>query len=156
MRSDPHEGAHLSDDQLMETYVLTGDSRHLTACPECRARYDELAGALEQIRGDAVREADAVFTAERLHEQRDRILRRLERQGHLAEVLMFPRRSGSQQAGAAFARPCAAMGRRRGRGRAGGGLVPRVCGRSPCRICGGRASRQSAGGRGSRVVADRR
>lgn len=97
MRSDPHEGAHLSDDQLMETYVLTGDSRHLTACPECCARYDELAGALEQIRGEAAREADAVFTAERLHEQRDRILRRLERQGHLAEVLMFPHRSGSQQ-----------------------------------------------------------
>ena len=38
-----------------------------------------------------------MFTAERLQEQRDRILRRLERQGHPAEVLMFPDRTGGHQ-----------------------------------------------------------
>lgn len=81
---------HLSDDQLMESYVLACDHQHLAECDQCRARFDDLARALEQIREDAVREADAVFTNERLHEQRDRILRRLERQGHPAEVLLFP------------------------------------------------------------------
>jgi hypothetical protein len=86
-------GAHLSDDQLMETYVLAIEDRHLSACRACKARFDELAHALEQIRDDAVREADSLFTSERLHDQRDRILRRLERQGHPAEVLLFPNRA---------------------------------------------------------------
>ena len=54
---------------------------------------EELSRALEAVREDAVREADGVFTAERLHEQRDRILRRLERLGHPAEVLLFPSRA---------------------------------------------------------------
>jgi hypothetical protein len=90
-----HEGAHLSDDQLMESYVLAGENRHLAACGHCQTRLDALARALEQIREDAVREADSVFTPERLHEQRDRILRKLERQGHPAEVLLFPNRPGS-------------------------------------------------------------
>jgi hypothetical protein len=96
--ADTHLSLHLSDDQLMETYVLAGDNRHLTACRQCQARFDELARALEQIREDAVREADSVFTSERLHEQRDRILRRLERHGHPAEVLLFPSRSASHPA----------------------------------------------------------
>lgn len=93
-----HSSPHLNDDQLMETYVLAADNRHLTACRQCQARFDELARALEQIREDAVREADSVFTSERLHEQRDHILRRLERQGHPAEVLLFPSRSASYPA----------------------------------------------------------
>ncbi|MCM3881905.1 MAG: hypothetical protein ND807_17495 [Vicinamibacterales bacterium] len=74
----------------MESYVVAGDHQHLSECGQCKARFDDLARALEQIREDAVREADAVFTNDRLHEQRDRILRRLERQGHPAEVLLFP------------------------------------------------------------------
>jgi len=92
----PHAD-HLSDDQLMESYVLSADSEHLRVCGECRARFENLVRLLEQIRNEAVNEADAVFTAERLHEQRDRILRRLERQGHPAEVLMFPDRTGGHQ-----------------------------------------------------------
>ena len=54
---------------------------------------DGFTRALEQVRDDAIREADGVFTAERLHNQRERILRRLERLGHPAEVLLFPGRS---------------------------------------------------------------
>ena len=84
---------HLTDDQLMETYVLASDNDHLAVCRQCRTRFDDLAQALEQIREDAVREADSVFTGERLHDQRERILRRLERLGHPAEVLLFPSRS---------------------------------------------------------------
>lgn len=96
--SGSHPGAHLSDDQLLETYVLAADNRHLAACRQCQARLDDLARTLEQIREDAAREADSVFDAERLHDQRDRILRRLERQSHPAEVLVFPGRSAPQQA----------------------------------------------------------
>lgn len=92
-----HPGPHLSDDQMMEAYVLAADDRHLAECRQCQDRFDGLARALEQIREDAAREADTVFTAERLHDQRDRILRRLERQGHPAEVLLFPARSAHHQ-----------------------------------------------------------
>lgn len=103
MRSDdptlaqlkPPSGDHLSDDQLMEIYVLAAESRHLSACTVCRSRYDSLVRSLAQLREDAVREADAIFTAERLTEQRDRILRRIERHGHPAEVVRFPLRSGA-------------------------------------------------------------
>ena len=95
----PHLIPHLTDDQLMETYVLASaestekEDRHLVACGPCKARFDELAGVLDQMRADAVREADTIFTGERLHDQRDRILRRLERLGHPAEVLLFPSRA---------------------------------------------------------------
>jgi hypothetical protein len=90
-RTTPH--THLDDAQLMEAYVLASGHAHLAECEHCKARFDDLGAALEQIREDAVSEADRVFTSEKLHEQRDRILRRLERQGHPAEVLPFPSRS---------------------------------------------------------------
>jgi hypothetical protein len=99
MRSDERvsttSGRHLSDDELMEAYVLTDENRHLTGCRHCTRRFDDLVRAFEHIREDAVREADDVFSAERLHDQRDRIMRRLERQGHPAEVVMFPSRTSS-------------------------------------------------------------
>jgi hypothetical protein len=88
-------GVHLNDDRLMEVYFIGDDDAHLKACRHCRARYDEMARALEHIREDAIHAADAVFTPERLHEQRDRVLKRLERHGHPAEVLHFPARFGS-------------------------------------------------------------
>jgi hypothetical protein len=50
------------------------------------------------VHEDAARQADAIFTAERLEDQRDRVLRRLERQGHPADVLRFPNRFGSHRA----------------------------------------------------------
>ena len=84
---------HLSDDQLMESYVLNSGTRHLAECRQCKARFEDMARALDQIREDALCEADGVFTSERLHDQRDRILRRLERMEHPAEVLLFPTRS---------------------------------------------------------------
>src|SRR5258708_17214996 len=89
---------HLTDDQLMEVYLFASDGPHLKRCDDCRARYDNLIRSLEQIREDAVSEADAVFTAQRLHDQRDRIFRRLLRHGHPGEVVMFPNRAGTRQA----------------------------------------------------------
>ncbi len=88
---------HLNDDRLMEAYFLGEDDAHLQACHGCRQRYDELARSLELVHEDAVRDADAIFTAERLEDQRERVLRRLERQGHTADVLRFPNRFGSHR-----------------------------------------------------------
>ena len=82
--------AHLSDDQLMETCVLAGDNRHLAVCRQCKTRFDELVRSLQQMHEAAVRAADNAFTAERLHDQRDRIMRRIERYDHPAEVVVFP------------------------------------------------------------------
>ena len=87
---DTHVSAHLTDDQLMETCVLAGEDRHLAVCRQCKARFDELMRSLDQIHDAAAREADSVFTGERLHDQRDRILRRIERHDHPAEVVAFP------------------------------------------------------------------
>ncbi len=83
-------GSHLSDDELMETYVLAAENGHLAACRQCQARFDDFARTLQHVREDANREADHVFTSERLHDQRDRILRRLERHDHPGEVVAFP------------------------------------------------------------------
>ena len=90
-----HLSPHLSDDQLMEAYVLAGaeEDAHLSVCRPCKVRFDDLVRLLQQVHEDAVREADSVFTADQLHEQRDRILRRIERHGHPAEVVIFPHRA---------------------------------------------------------------
>ncbi len=87
---ETHVTAHLSDDQLMETCVLAGDNRHLAVCRQCKTRFDELVRSLQQMHEAAVSESDQAFTAERLHEQRDRIMRRIERHDHPAEIVHFP------------------------------------------------------------------
>ena len=87
---DPNLNQHLTDDELMETCVLDGDNRHLAGCKPCRARFDELVRSLELMQDAALQEADAAFTADRLHDQRDRIMRRIERHDHPAEVVAFP------------------------------------------------------------------
>ena len=87
---DTHVTTHLSDDQLMETYVLAGDNRHLAVCRPCKTRFDDLVRSLQQMHEAAVVDADSAFTAERLHDQRDRIMRRIERHDHPAEVVAFP------------------------------------------------------------------
>src|SRR5256885_8988414 len=89
---------HLNDDQLFEAYLLAADNGHVSSCGTCRARLARLASALEDARDEANREADAIFDGDRLHEQRDRILRRLERHAHPADVLRFPNRFGGRQA----------------------------------------------------------
>ena len=87
---DANANGHLTDDELMETCVIDGDNRHLAGCKPCRSRFDELVRSLELMQGAALQEADAAFTADRLHDQRDRIMRRIERHDHPAEVVAFP------------------------------------------------------------------
>ena len=50
--------AHLSDDQLMESYVLAGDNRHLAVCRPCKARFDELVRTLPPQRAAAIVHGD--------------------------------------------------------------------------------------------------
>ena len=97
-RIAPIAGSHLSDDQLMEAYVLAGEDRHLSSCRQCTARYDELVRALQHMHDAAIREADNAFGTERLHDQRERIMRRIERHDHPAEVVAFPQRTASHPA----------------------------------------------------------
>ena len=85
-------GSHLTDDQLLEAYVLGGEDPHLPSCQQCQSRFDEVMRTLDHVREEAISEADQAFTAERLHDQRDRILRRIERRDHPAEVVAFPHR----------------------------------------------------------------
>lgn len=85
-----HVTAHLSDDQLMETCVLAGDDRHLAGCRQCKSRFDELVRSLQQMQEAAAGDADRAFTVERLQDQRERIMRRIERHDHPAEVVAFP------------------------------------------------------------------
>jgi hypothetical protein len=87
----------LSDDQLMETCVLADDNRHLAVCRPCKLRFDELVRSLQQIHEVAIDDADSVFTAARLHDQRDRIMRRVERHDHPAEVVAFPHPRAASQ-----------------------------------------------------------
>jgi hypothetical protein len=97
-RIAPIAGSHLSDDQLMEAYVLAGENRHLGSCRQCTARYDELVRTLQHMHDAAIREADHAFSAECLHDQRERIMRRIERHDHPAEVVAFPHRTPSHPA----------------------------------------------------------
>jgi len=90
--------SHLNDDQLLEAYLLAVEDSHVSTCSLCRARLNQLATTFDDARDAANAEADAIFNGERLHDQRDRILRRLERYAHPAEVLRFPNRFGSRQA----------------------------------------------------------
>lgn len=90
--------AHLSDDELMETCVLDGENPHLATCRPCTARFEELVRSLQQMQDAALGEADMVFTADRLHDQRDRIMRRIERHDHPAEVVAFPHHRVPSQA----------------------------------------------------------
>jgi hypothetical protein len=113
---------HLNDEQLLEAYFLADEASHLQSCRDCRDRFDGLAHTMELLHDDAAREADAVFTPATLQEQRDRVMRRLERHGHSADVLRFPNRFGSQRAGHRLLGPA----RRWVAGAAAAGLVAGV------------------------------
>ncbi len=91
---------HLNDDRLVECYFAhhTGDPlepgvwEHLATCPGCQACALELTDFLNGVRADGDAAADEVFTLERLRQQHDQILRRIEHMHHPARVLSFPSR----------------------------------------------------------------
>jgi len=85
---------HLTDDELAALVLDTGApavvERHLRSCAGCEARRDGLSRLLDDLSASADRETDAHFSAAHLAHQRARLLRRLEQDGGLARVLVFP------------------------------------------------------------------
>lgn len=89
---------HLQDDRLVECYFSDrgGDGldppsvEHLADCESCGLRYAELVTFLDDMRAVSEEETDAVFTSERLRQQQDHILRRLEHASRSARVISFP------------------------------------------------------------------
>jgi hypothetical protein len=95
---------HLHDDHLIECYFAdrSGEpldppsAEHLADCDACGARYAELAGFLNDLRTEADVESDAMFSADRLRQQQEHILRRIEHVSRSARVISFPGQTGSQ------------------------------------------------------------
>ena len=84
--------AHLDDAALAAIWT---DGRlshpHLDDCVPCRARFADFSAWLENMRVDAITQADETFSAERLAAQQAQIFRRLEAAGRPARVIAFPR-----------------------------------------------------------------
>jgi hypothetical protein len=90
----------LSDSQLADLWsaavaagqpVADAHDPHLSGCAQCRARYGAFVQWLDNMRDDAVAEADEAFPAERLASQQSQVMRRLEALERPARVLNFPR-----------------------------------------------------------------
>lgn len=64
---------------------------HLQVCAECRLRFASFSHWLEDIRTDAITQADQEITADRLAAQQAQIFRRLEAAERPARVIAFPR-----------------------------------------------------------------
>ena len=90
-------GRHLDDASLAAIWTSTAAGApgavdpHLASCGECRVRYDAFAAWMEEIRLDALLEADEIFTPERLAAQQAVISRRLEVAERPARVIAFPK-----------------------------------------------------------------
>ena len=103
---------HLQDESLFDCYLAerSGEpidprlTEHLTSCAACRDRYAEITRFSEVLSVEAAREADAIFTPERLRALQQHIARRLEHVGHPARVIVFPGPPGSNRAGYAAPR----------------------------------------------------
>jgi hypothetical protein len=99
---------HLQDQRLFDCYIAerTGESvdppaaEHLLECPQCSTRFSELAEFMDRLRTEGDAHADAVFTPERLWNQHQAILQRIEHATHPARVITFPGRVGRRVAGA--------------------------------------------------------
>lgn len=104
--------SHLREDRLFDCYlsVRAGESldpraaEHLSECTVCGARFDELTQFMDGLREDADQEVDAVFTADVLRLQQQRIARRVASVGRSARVIHFPA-PAAQSAPATRSRP---------------------------------------------------
>ena len=64
---------------------------HLQTCAECRLRFTSFSNWMEDVRADAVGEADAALSGERLAAQQAHIMRRLETLERPGRVIAFPK-----------------------------------------------------------------
>jgi hypothetical protein len=91
---------HLTEERLFDYYVAERaaelvdppTAEHLSDCEGCSARYTELVAFMDGVRREGEAEAEAVFTADRLHAQQQQIARRIALVGRPARVLSFPGR----------------------------------------------------------------
>lgn len=84
--------AHLDDAALAAIWTDGRPSHpHLSTCAACRTRFAEFSAWLENMRVDAITEADEHFSAERLVAQQAQIFRRLEAAERPARVIAFPK-----------------------------------------------------------------
>jgi hypothetical protein len=92
---------HLHDDYLVECYFADRrgealdppSAEHLADCETCGTRYSELVTFFDDVRTESDADTDAVFTTERLRQQQEQILRRLEAVSRSARVISFPGQS---------------------------------------------------------------
>jgi hypothetical protein len=105
---------HLHDDRLVECYFADRrgealdppSAEHLADCEACGTRYVDLVTFLDDVRTESEAETDAVFTPERLRQQQEQILKRLEHASRSARVISFPgQSSGHPIAGAGRVAP---------------------------------------------------
>ncbi|MBA2303259.1 MAG: hypothetical protein H0W08_11555 [Acidobacteria bacterium] len=90
--------SHLDDAAFAELWTnaladgtAPSEHPHLRGCAECRIRFTSFSNWLEELRDDAVGEAQEVIKADRLASQQAQIFRRLEAATRPARVLAFPR-----------------------------------------------------------------
>lgn len=95
---------HLSEDALT-TAVVTGERpAHLDICSTCSTRALEVGRWLESLRIEAVSEADAAFSPERLALQHTQILRRIAQVEEPVRVLEFPTTQAASRSGGTIRR----------------------------------------------------
>lgn len=89
---------HLGDETFAELWTnATAEGQpvshpHLKECAECRVRLASFTSWLDELRTDAIAEADAAIPADRLAGQRAQILRRIEAGERPARVIAFPKK----------------------------------------------------------------
>ena len=82
--------AELWTNALAEGKEPAGEA-HLLECAECRVRFASFSNWMEEVRTDALAEANEVLSSERLASQQAQILRRIEAAERPARVIAFPK-----------------------------------------------------------------
>jgi hypothetical protein len=92
---------HLDDAALAALWTATADGSrdviidpHLERCAECRVRFSAFGSWMNDVREDALTEAELAFPTERLVAQQAQILKRLEASERPARVIVFPKFPG--------------------------------------------------------------
>lgn len=92
--------SHLDDAAFAEMWTnaladgqTPADQPHLRECAECRLRFTSFSNWMEELRTEALTEADEVLSPERLAAQQAQIFRRLEAAERPARVIAFPTHS---------------------------------------------------------------
>jgi hypothetical protein len=90
--------SHLDDTAFAELWTnaladgsTPAEHPHLRACAECRLRFTSFSNWMEDLRQDAIGEADEAISADSLAAQRAQIFRRLEAAERPARVIAFPK-----------------------------------------------------------------